>query len=386
MKSVKEPTDVLVVGGGIVGVACAEACAAAGLGVRLIERDRIAGGTTAAGMGHVVAVPGALFALARYSQQLWRSRASEWAGSVSVRTAGTIWLAREEDDEQRQLDSLERALSAQKVATSRLERDELHRQEPALAPAVAEGLWVKDDLLVDPAAAARRLAAIAQARKVEIVEGVGVDAIVEEGVRLAEGTVVRAQHVVVAAGVDTSRLLPELGIFPRKGHIVHLATPNGYVHAQLGEVGYAAGGSASPREGIAFNVHPAASGGLWVGASRQIGVDSMEVEEGVIESLLKRAALFLADPSGFPVTRRWTGLRPASPDHRPFIGPWPGRPSVLVAAGHEGLGITTSLATGRLIADLLTGRTSEIDRTTFALDGRLGQTTTTPSAPDPPKS
>lgn len=370
MKGSREATDVLVVGGGIVGAACLEACVTAGLSARLIEQDRIGSGTTSAGMGHVVVLPGELLPLLRYSQQLWRARGSDWVGPVSIRAAGTIWLARDEE-ERGQLVRLERAFTDAKVAVQRLHGDELHRQEPALAPAVLDGLWVTDDLVVDPVASATRLVGLAQARKAEVMEGMRVETIVEGGVRLAEGTTVRARQVVIASGVESARLLPELGIFPRKGHLLHLATPNGYVRSQLGEVGYAlAMGSGNPKS-VAFNAHPALSGGLWLGASRQNGVASEEVEEAVVDRLLARARDYLASPPAFPVVRRWTGFRPASPDHRPFIGRWPGRDDLLVAAGHEGLGVTASLATGRLIADIVSGRRSEIDRTPFALEGRL---------------
>ncbi len=371
MKDRTEPTDVLVVGGGIVGVACAEACATSGLQVRLIEQDRVGSGTTGAGMGHVVLMPGDLLPLTRYSQKLWRARASDWVGQVPIRSTGTIWLARDER-EQARLDSLEAALAVPKVSMQRLEGEELHRQEPALSSAVTNGLWVKDDLLVDPVAATLRLAALAQARKVDLMEGMRVESIVDSGVRLAEGTTLRARHVVIAAGVETTRLLPELGIYPRKGHIVQLATPNGYVRSQLGEVGYALGAEFDAEESVAFNVYPAHPGGIWVGASRQKGVESPEVEQRIVDRLLARALDYLPDASDLPVVHRWTGLRPASPDHRPFIGAWPGRSDLLVAAGHEGLGVTTSLATGRLIADLVAGHRSEIDRERFALTGRLG--------------
>ena len=370
MKGGGEPSDVIVVGGGIVGVAWAEACAAAGLKVRLIEEDRVGSGTTRAGMGHVVLMPGELLELTRYSQQLWGSRAADWVGQVPIRPVGTIWVARTEGERAR-LGDLESELSHVRASTERLESEELHRQEPDLSPSVTEGLWVKDDLVVDPSATAVRLSALAQARKAEVMEGMRVEAVVEGGVRLAEGTALRADRVVVCTGVETPRLLPELGIRPRKGHILHLSAPAGHIRAQLAEVGYVDQAQFEGKESIAFNVHPATSGGVWLGTSRENGADSQDVEGRVVQAHRSRAKLFLKDAPSFPIVRSWAGLRPASPDHRPFIGAWPGRPDLLVAVGHEGLGVTTSLATGQLIVDLLLGRRSKIDRRPFALDGRL---------------
>ena len=87
--------DVAVVGAGIVGIACAEACSEEGLRVVVLEEDRIASGATGAGTGHIVALPvqGPEFALTRYSQELWRRRAGEWPPGVRFRTCGAIWLA-----------------------------------------------------------------------------------------------------------------------------------------------------------------------------------------------------------------------------------------------------------------------------------------------------
>ena len=85
--------DVAIVGGGIVGCACARAATRAGLRVALFEAQRIGAGATAAGMGHLVTIDDdpAEFALARLSMQLWR----EWSGwhAIERRATGTLWLA-----------------------------------------------------------------------------------------------------------------------------------------------------------------------------------------------------------------------------------------------------------------------------------------------------
>ena len=62
----------------------------------------------------------------------------------------------------------------------------------------------------------------------------------------------------------------------------------------------------------------------------------------------------------------WTGFRPATPDKLPLIGAWPATPGLWIAAGHEGLGITTSLGTAAILADLIAGREPPIDASAFA--------------------
>jgi glycine/D-amino acid oxidase-like deaminating enzyme len=82
--------------------------------------------------------------------------------------------------------------------------------------------------------------------------------------------------------------------------------------------------------------------------------------------MLRRAVEFVPALSSLSVIRCWTGFRPATPDKLPLIGRWDPVQGLYIAAGHEGLGITTSLATGRLLADDVAGRPSAIDRTPFA--------------------
>jgi glycine/D-amino acid oxidase-like deaminating enzyme len=66
--------------------------------------------------------------------------------------------------------------------------------------------------------------------------------------------------------------------------------------------------------------------------------------------------------------RTWTGFRPATPDKLPLIGRWPEVPGLWIAAGHEGLGITTSLGTAAILADLIAGREPAIDASPYAPD------------------
>jgi glycine/D-amino acid oxidase-like deaminating enzyme len=70
--------------------------------------------------------------------------------------------------------------------------------------------------------------------------------------------------------------------------------------------------------------------------------------------MLRRAAEYLPVLSRLRAIRAWTGFRPATPDGLPLVGEW--EPGLFVAAGHEGLGVTTALATARLVADLVAGR------------------------------
>ena len=82
--------------------------------------------------------------------------------------------------------------------------------------------------------------------------------------------------------------------------------------------------------------------------------------------MLRRALEFLPGLKHLSALRSWAGHRPATPDKLPLIGPSPESDKVWFATGHEGLGITTSLATGKLLADLIVGRPTEIPAAPYA--------------------
>src|SRR5881275_976226 len=92
--------DVIIAGGGIVGVACASSCARRGLKVALVERDVLGSGATAAGMGHIVVMDDsdAQFALTRYSQELWRQLAPQLPRSAEYEQRGTVWIAADAEE------------------------------------------------------------------------------------------------------------------------------------------------------------------------------------------------------------------------------------------------------------------------------------------------
>jgi glycine/D-amino acid oxidase-like deaminating enzyme len=76
--------------------------------------------------------------------------------------------------------------------------------------------------------------------------------------------------------------------------------------------------------------------------------------------MMARACLYMPDIDELSITRTWVGFRPATPDKQPLIGPSLVSDKIWLATGHEGLGITTALVTGKLIAQMITGQTSEI--------------------------
>jgi glycine/D-amino acid oxidase-like deaminating enzyme len=97
-----------------------------------------------------------------------------------------------------------------------------------------------------------------------------------------------------------------------------------------------------------------------IGSSRQYGAEGSNIDAPILSRMLERAREYMPALAGLISIRTWTGFRAATPDKLPLIGPCSSDPRLFLATGHEGLGITTSLATGKLIADQLLGRRSAI--------------------------
>jgi D-hydroxyproline dehydrogenase subunit beta len=119
-------------------------------------------------------------------------------------------------------------------------------------------------------------------------------------------------------------------------------------------------------ESVAFNVQPRSTGQVLIGSSRELVGWNAATNRDILRRMLERATNFMPGLADLSVIRCWTGFRPATPDKLPLIGAWEPIPGAWIAAGHEGLGITTSLATAQLLADLIAGRATQIDAAAFS--------------------
>lgn len=362
--------DVVVVGAGIVGAACAEALAGEGLSVVVIERRGIAGGTTSAGMGHLVVMDDseAQFALTRHSVELWQKLKEELPKEVEFDPCGTLWVAADEE-EMAEVRRKHEVYRRGGVESEILDAKQVAEAEPNLRAGLAGGLRVAGDSVVYPPTAARWLLERAKGRAARVMEGEVIGLRGGE-VRLADGRRLAARYVVNAAGVDAARLTAGINLRPRKGHLVITERYPGFVRHQLIELGYLKSAHAIAADSVAFNIQPRKTGQLLIGSSRQYGDESLGIDQGILQRMLARAMEYMPRLAGLMATRAWTGLRPSTPDKLPLIGPMPEDARLLLACGHEGLGITTSLGTARLIADHVMGRKPAIAAEAY-LPGRL---------------
>lgn len=356
----------LIVGAGIVGAAIADRLQAVGCAVTLFEADLPAGGATAAAMGHLVVLDDSPAQLSLCARGLALWRRERLPASCERETRGTVWVARDAGEMDEARAKAERYARIG-LAAELLDPDQLRAAEPALRPGLAGGLRVPGDQVLYPVGGARFLldramagGAVLRRERVRVLE--------PGGLRTDTG-LFKADAVILAAGLGCTALLPELAITPRKGHLAITGRVPGLVRHQLIELGYLK--SAHGRDGasVAFNVQPRATGQLLIGSSREFaGLDPAPNRE-LLGRMLRTALDYLPALDQVPVLRVWTGFRPCGPGNLPMVGPWPGRAGLFVAAGHEGLGITTALATAELAAHHLLGTETMLDPAPFLPHG-----------------
>jgi glycine/D-amino acid oxidase-like deaminating enzyme len=236
---------------------------------------------------------------------------------------------------------------------------ELAEAEPNLRPGLAGALRVPDDAVIYPPCAARYLLDCARKSGAEIHIGAAAE-LSDTGIKLRDGTFVAAGITVNATGAWAPELTPGIEVRRRKGHLAITDRYPGWVRHQLVELGYLKSAHSISTDSVAFNVQPRKTGQLLIGSSRQYGVEYSAIDAHMLTRMLQRAQEYMPGLAQVSAIRSWTGFRAATPDKLPLIGPCTPNSRQYLATGHEGLGITTSLATGKLIADRILRRQSAI--------------------------
>jgi glycine/D-amino acid oxidase-like deaminating enzyme len=350
--------DLIIVGAGIVGTACADYASEQGLRVAIVEPGPIGGGATAAAMGHLVAMDDdpAELALANYSLGLWEDFTH--VEQIEYDRCGTLWVAISEAEYAHIPQKIAR-LAAVGVHAELIDSDQLYRLEPALAPGLRGGMRVPREAVVYPPGMARHLLDRARARGA-MLYAQRVTAITDQGVQLDDRTGL-AGAVLVATGCALAQLLPPLPMRARKGHLVITDRYPGLIHHQLLELGYADSAHGDADSSVAFNVQPRPTGQILIGSSREYSSSTPEASMPMVRRMLERTFRYLPGLRQLDALRIWTGFRPVSTDGLPYLGRMPDNANTWVAAGHEGLGITTSLGSARLVIDQYLGRSTAID-------------------------
>jgi glycine/D-amino acid oxidase-like deaminating enzyme len=363
----KQPScDVVVVGAGMVGAACALYAARAGLDVTLVDRGPVAGGTTGAGEGNLLVSdkePGPELRLALHSLRLWAELAEEFGTAIEYEPKGGVVVA-SGPAELTALTDLAATQRAAGVEAVTVDAERLAELEPRLAPGLAGGVYYPQDAQVMPALAAAHLVRASGAR---LLTGTTVTGVLHtadgtvRGVRTDQGEL-HAPAVVNAAGTWGGEVAALAGVrlpvLPRRGFVlVTEPLPRYAVRHKVYAADYVADvASDSAALQTSPVVESTAAGPVLIGASRErVGFDR-SFSLPVVRALAAGAVRLFPFLSEVRVMRTYVGFRPYLPDHLPAIGADPRMPGLLHACGHEGAGIGLAPATGQLIARVLTGQ------------------------------
>jgi len=362
--------DVVVIGAGMVGAACAYYAARAGLTVTVVDRGPVAGGTTGAGEGNLLVSdkpPGPELDLMLVSLARWAELDAEVGGFEFTPKGGLIVAST--DAGMAAVDTL--VDGHRSVGVEAVRVDEPHDYEPALTAGLVGGAYYPQDAQVQPAlAAARLLHAAGVAVRTAEVTGLVVQGGRAAGVRIG-ADVIAADHVVNAAGVWAGGLSKEFGVpvpvEPRRGFVLVTEPVPPIVRHKVYAAEYVsdvASGDADLQSSAVVEGTPA--GTILIGASRErVGFDA-GLPLGVLRRLAAQAVALFPALAGVHVLRAYRGFRPYSADHVPIIGADPRLPGLYHACGHEGAGIGLAPATGELIAALLAGTAPPLDPTPYA--------------------
>ncbi|WP_435059884.1 NAD(P)/FAD-dependent oxidoreductase [Streptomyces sp. bgisy060] len=368
----RNTTDVIVVGAGVVGAACAHYAARVGLSVTVVDRGSVAGGTTGAGEGNLLVSdkePGPELELAQIATALWRELAERLPPQIEYEGKGGLVVASDEPGMRALRDFAARQEKAG-VTTREVPADRLHDLEPHLAPGLAGGIHYPQDAQVMPAHAAARLLR-AERERIRLRLGEEVTALLTDssgrvrGVRTSAGEI-HAPYVVNAAGTWGGAIAELAGVrlpvMPRRGFVLVTEPLPRVVRHKVYAADYVsdvASGSAALQTSAVVEGTPA--GPVLIGASRErVGFDRTLSTEVLRRLALGATALFPA-LGAVRVIRTYLGFRPYLPDHLPAIGPDPRAPGLLHACGHEGAGVGLAPVTGRIVAACLTGAQPPLD-------------------------
>ena len=357
--------DIAIIGAGIVGAACAYRLARENFRVCVIEANEIAGGTTAAGMGHIVVMDDseAQFALTNYSQKLWKDL--DLPTDCEYENCGTIWVASDAEEMQevfRKKDFYE----SRGVKAEILDEKSLREAEPNLNENPVGGLLVESDSVVYQLCATRFFLEKAVEKGAKLFTGKRVVEITHEGIKLENGDLIRAERIINAAGFWSKDLTEDLQIIKKKGHLIITERAPNFVRHQLVELGYLKSAHSANTDSVAFNIQPRATRQILIGSSRQFNAEDKAIDYEILRRMTNRAFEFMPSLKKLSAVRIWTGFRPATPDNLPYIGQHPTHENLFLATGHEGLGITTALGTAEILTDEIVGRESRIDRKVYS--------------------
>ncbi len=365
-------SDVLIVGGGIIGAACARSLELRDVTVTVIEAGPKPGAATPAAAGMLapffeISPDDPLLSLTVRARDLYADLApalqDETGIDICLWMEGIVHVAFTEEEVTRAKGDV--AWQRQSGFPAHwLPADDLRERLPGVAPDALGGALAPEDGALEPRALHEALLESAETKGARIVRGESVEEIVIEGERTTAvrtaSELHRAGAVLIAAGCWSGPLagLPRpLSVVPIRGQMAALVWPEGEPRAVV----YGSGGYVLERAGEAV-----------AGTTMEhAGFEPSVTDEGLNQIFRATRRIYPA-LDGAEVVRTWAGLRPGTPDGRPILGPDPTVPNLWYATGHGRNGVLLAGLSGELLAQLYVGDSVAFDLSPMA-PGRFWQ-------------
>ena len=367
--------DVVVIGGGVIGLSIAYCLSREGVTVTVLDRDGLGRGASWAGAGMIPPHVERLKTNPTIELRSWSAVLyPEWSQALLAetgidngyrKTGGVdVGLDLSEDNE---LKTSAGRWRNEKIVYERLEPRDFGRVEPALNPELRVAYYLPDRAQIRNPRHLKALIEALRGREVDLRPGsavLGFESISGRvtGVKLESETLACGQ-VIVSAGAWTSGLLAGLGVEvptpPLKGQIVLLRSDRPLIRRIV-------------EHGKNYLV-PRDDGRVLVGATEEdAGFDNRTTAEAV-RDLLAEAHKICPILATAGIERSWAGLRPGSIDSKPYLGFAPGFANLIVATGHKRAGLQLAPASAEVITDLALGRPSRVDLSPYRLDREPGE-------------